>query len=244
MFIENRHQEKEIRTGFSCRRRGTPLSKEQAKSPFGAPMRHLTIEQLIGLASVHTTNDISYLPQPNQVSVVISDMIAPPDINPTAFVLPFTADGDVVLTDNVKRGAEACGGHRDPILAEDGVTVIRMETAAEAAERESAEEAGVILKSIEPLGIFRSITGAEKPDGYRYPYPWSTQQFFMGIVERFDLSLVKRDECHGPVTVKPQDAERILKEREFILYKHAMATLFPALAAEHGFIENAETPHP
>jgi ADP-ribose pyrophosphatase YjhB (NUDIX family) len=207
-------------------------------------MRHLTIEQLIGLASIHTTNDISYLPKPNQVSVVISDMIAPPEVNPTAFILAFTENGDVVLTDNVKRGPEACGGHRDPILDEDGVTVIRMETAAEAAEREGGEEAGVILKSIRPLGIFRSLTGAEKPEGYRYPHPWSTQQFFMGIVDRFDLSLVKLNECHGPVIVKPEDAERMLGAREFVLYKHAMATLFPDLAVEHGFVENAGTPHP
>ena len=147
---------------------------------FGAPMQHLTIEQLIGLPSLHTTNDISYLPQPNQVSVVISDMVAPPDVNPTAFILAFTEEGDVVLTDNVKRGPEACGGHRDPILDEDGVTFIRMETAAEAAEREGGEEAGVILKSIEPLGIFRSITGAEKPEGYRYPY-FSRLNFSVGI---------------------------------------------------------------
>lgn len=207
-------------------------------------MRHLTIEQLIGLDSVHTTNDISYLPQPNQVSVVISDVVAPPDVNPTAFILAFTEEGDVVLTDNVKRGPEACGGHRDPILADDGVTLIRMETAAEAAEREGGEEAGVILKSIAPLGIFRSIIGAEKPEGYRYPHPWSTQQFFMGIVDRLDLSLVKRNECHGPVIVKPEDAERILGAREFVLYKHAMTTLFPDLAAEHGFVENAEKPRP
>jgi 8-oxo-dGTP pyrophosphatase MutT (NUDIX family) len=207
-------------------------------------MRHLSIEQLIDLSSVHIANDIPYLPIPNQVSVVISDMIAPPDVNPTAFVLPLTEDGDVVLTDNVKRGAEACGGHRDPILADDGVTVIRMETAAEAATRETGEEAGVILKSIQALGIFRSFTGAEKPEGYRYPHPWSAQQFFTGIVDRFDLSLVKREECHGPIIVNPADAERILKEREFILYKHAMAKLFPEIAAEHGFVEPVETPHP
>jgi len=207
-------------------------------------MRHLTIEQLIGLDSVHTTNDISYLPQPNQVSVVISDVVAPPDVNPTAFILAFTEKGDVVLTDNVKRGPEACGGHRDPILAEDGVTIVRMETAAEAAEREGGEEAGVILKSIQPLGIFRSVTGAEKPEGYRYPHPWSTQQFFMGIVDRFDLSLVKRNECHGPVIVKPENAERILGEREFVLYKHAMTTLFPNLAIEHGFADPMEIPQP
>ena len=207
-------------------------------------MQYLTIEQLIDLPSAHTTNNISYLPQPNQVSVVVSDMVAPPEVNPTAFILAFTEDGDVVLTDNVKRGPEACGGHRDPVLAEDKLTVVRMETAAEAAEREGGEEAGVILKSIEPIGIFRSVTQAEKPEGYKYPHPWSTQQFFMGIVDHFDLSLVKRDECHGPVIVKPGDAERILGEREFVLYKHAMATLFPEIAAEHGFVENGETPHP
>jgi 8-oxo-dGTP pyrophosphatase MutT (NUDIX family) len=204
-------------------------------------MRYLTKDELLATASAFYTENAEYLPRPNRIDVILSDSVAPADLNKTAFVLAFTEDGDIVLENDVKRGRiEVPGGHIEDQDALPGKKHVI--PAANAAEREGAEEAAVVMKSIQPIGIFRSHTEGAKPDGYPYPYPVSCQQFFAGIVERIDLDLLKKDDSHGPIIIQPQDAEAKLQAKEFVLYKHALATLFPDLAVEHGFAP--ASPHP
>lgn len=196
-------------------------------------MKYLDLNELIAHSAAHTAQDISYLLKPNVVDVLICDLIAPSDVNPTAFALPFMDDGRLVLADNVKRGKEPCGGHREFV---EGL----FETAVETAIRESAEESGAVLKTLEPIGMFRSHTQAERPEGYRYPHPWSVQQFFTGIVDHIDLTKVLRHESNGPVFVQPEDAKAVLGEREYVLYKVALSKLFPVLAAKHELVLGAQ----
>lgn len=199
----------------------------------GIMMQCMAVEDVLAEIAVFSTNDVPYIPLPNIVDVIISAKVAPRSHNPTAFVVAFMDNGDLVLADNLRRGAEVCGGR-----------IEGNETAAEAAIRESGEEAGAVLKEITPLGIFRSHTTGERPEDYGYPYPTSFQQFFTGIVDYIDLSLVKKDESAGPIFVSPADAGEVLKSKpkEFVLYKHALSVLFPDLAREHGFIEASPTP--
>lgn len=171
-------------------------------------MQYMSLEHLISLPSVLSVDNVPYIPSPNKVDLCFTNQIAPADVNPTAFILPFMPNGDLVLTDNIRRGPEACGGHIEP-----------GETALEAAIRESMEEAGIArLRWVASAGLFRSSTEAAKPDGYRYPHPVSVQQFFTGEVEELDASLIHKNECHGPVFVSPESAEDILKPLEFALY--------------------------
>jgi hypothetical protein len=206
-------------------------------------MNYMTIEQLMSSASVFSTPNVPYLPLPNTVDVIISDLVAPDELNPTAFLLAFDEDGNLILADDVKRNRiEVPGGHIDP---EDRAVTNRYAiAAANGAIREGGEEAAIAIEEIQPLGIFRSNTQGPKPESQRHPYPHpvSTQQFFMGIAKGIDLSLLKKEDSHGPVLLAPQDAEVKLQAKEFVLYKHALATLFPELAVEYGFV--AAPPHP
>lgn len=206
-------------------------------------MKHMTNDQLMSAASVFSTPNVNYLPIPNVVDVIISDLCAPDELNPTAFLLAFDEDGNLILADDVKRNrAEAPGGHIDP---EDRLSTNQYPVAAaNAAIREAGEEAGIFIKHIEPLGIFRSNTQGPKPEEQRqrYPHPVSTQQFFMGIAQCIDLGLLNKADSHGPVIVSPHEAEGKLQAKEFVLYKHALATLFPELAIEQGFIDAPPRP--
>lgn len=205
-------------------------------------MRYMTIEQLMSSASVFSTPNVPYIPLPNTVDVIVSDLCAPDSLNPTAFLLAFDEVGNLVLADDVKRGPEVPGGHIEPIDRLPGN--IYQVAAANGAMREGGEEAGIVIEEVRPLGIFRSNTFGPKPESQRHPYPHpvSTQQFFMGMMKQIDLTLLKKEDSHGPNLIAPQDAEAKLQAKEFVLYKYAMATLFPDLAVDHGFVE--APPHP
>lgn len=197
-------------------------------------MKYMTADELKAHPSVFATHDVPYIPVPNVVDVLITDQVAPTELNPTAFIFAFLPDGSLVLANNVKRGGEVCGGHIDP-----------GETADIAAIREGREEAGIRVGAVAPIGIFRSHTTGLKPEPgmtrREYPHPVSTQQFFVGIVELLEPYKANA-ESHGPLIVPPESAERTLKSKEFVLYKHAMATLFPEIAVEQGFVERQPKP--
>lgn len=107
-------------------------------------MQYMSLEHLISLPSVLSVDNVPYIPSPNKVDLCFTNQIAPADVNPTAFLLPFMPNGDLVLTDNIRRGPEACGGHIEP-----------GETALEAAIRESMEEAGIArLRWVASAGLF------------------------------------------------------------------------------------------
>ncbi len=203
-------------------------------------MEFMTVEEVLDSSSVYSTPDVPYIPLPNNVDVIISDRCAPAELNKTTFLMAFDDNGNVVLADDVKRGPEVPGGHIEPEDHEPGKRY-RI-ASANGAIREAAEEAGIVVGDLTPLGIFRSHTTAEKPEGYRYPFPTYCQQFFVGMVERIDMSLLKKADSHGPIVIAPEEAEAKLQAKEFVLYKHAMATLFPALAVEHGFVEASRHP--
>lgn len=171
----------------------------------------LTIDELIALAPVATEHDLPYLPIPNRVDAVLSDRVAPSDINPTAFVFPLLPDGSMMMAHNTRRGLEIPGGHREGD-----------ETAEHAAARETKEEAGCIMDSIRPIGIFRSTTEGARPDGYRYPYPVSCQQFFAGVVAEVDAEYIANDECHAPVRLTPDEVLAHVGERTAALYRAAV----------------------
>lgn len=158
------------------------------------------------------------MPQPNTADVVLTDQIAPLDIIPTSFCFPFLRDRRVVLANNRRRGAEIPGGHRDRI---NGV----LELPAVAAKREAHEEVGAVVNDVIAIGFMRSSCSGEAPDGYRYPFPHSCQQFFAGFCEDL-LDYEENDECLVPLLVAQSDIEKHLKDRGLLLYREAYRRLF------------------
>jgi len=182
----------------------------------------LTIEELLSAEGREAETDVSYIPFPNVVDIVISDELAPDHLTPTAFVFPFFGNGDLMMAHNRRRQVEVPGGHRDPV--EGG----ELEHPRETARREGFEETGVVVEDIVPVGFMRARSAAEgMPSGYRYPFPVSCQQFFAArIVSVVDFD--ETDECRPPVRLSEQEVEEVLGGRSLALYRAAKEALFPS----------------
>lgn len=178
-----------------------------------------------------TLENIPYILLPNKVDVVASSYASPKNVNPTAFMFAFTKEGDLVLAQNRRRGYEIPGGH---IEHSDGNSLT-------AAVRECREETGAVVGFCQAIGYFESFTEGKKPKSYRYPYPVSCQQFFAGIVERFDPYTVN-DECLMPSFLKPNEVKEALKEQEYLLYLEALRALFPEIADDLAYTETVRKP--
>ena len=138
------------------------------------------------MSVVFRTENVSYLPLPNFVEVVVSDQSCDPVLTRTAFMIPVHPDGSIVLAQNRRRGVEIAGGHVEP-----------GETLVEAATREALEEVGCTVADVRPIGFLRMVSSGEVPNDYPYPHPLSYQQFFAGrVVEQHKY--VVNDECGLP----------------------------------------------
>lgn len=185
----------------------------------------LTSEEMLALDGVEQEADVSYIPLPNTVDVVISDVLSPEAITPTAFAFAFFDDGDILLAYNRRRNVEVPGGHRDP-LPEGG-----KEHPAVAAARETFEETGAVVSDLRPVGFMRSHSDGVRPDGYKYPWPNSCQQFFAARIDHV-ITFEETDECRPPIRLPHEEAEQAFNGRTLALYKAAREALFP-LAEPH-----------
>lgn len=158
---------------------------------------------------INTRTNVKYLPLPNTVEAVISNKLAPAELTATAFVLPIK-DGQLVMANNTRRGLEIPGGH-----VEVGETLIQT------AEREAFEEAGCTFVRLIPLGYLRNRTEGAKPEGYKYPYPLSYQQFFVGEVAEI-VEYVDNDECSAPQTVHADQLAEIVDPYVVAFYREAI----------------------
>ncbi|MNU96987.1 NUDIX domain protein [compost metagenome] len=178
----------------------------------------MLLDEYLAFAGVAGQENLSYLPQPNTTDIVLTHLEAPYEIVPTAFCFPFLRDGRVILANNRRRGAEIPGGHRDLI---EGV----LEIPSVAARREALEEVGAVVKHVTPVGFQRSHCTGSAPDGYKYPFPHSSQQFYTGFCEDL-VPYVENDECLMPLLLHHAEVHSHLKERAFQLYLAARAKLF------------------
>lgn len=169
------------------------------------------------------TRTVSYLPTPNVVETYICPWSWTPEMAElitTAFVFPFFADGRLVLTHNRRRGIEVPGGHIEP-----------GETPWAAAKREVKEETGYVVLDLVPVGYLKMTINAEKPEGYKYPYPVSYQQFFASRLDhRTQDDYIPNDECLQPIILH---SKRILtnsvspfSDSHRLLFLEAHKTIF------------------
>lgn len=181
----------------------------------------LTIEELLSVEGLEAEADVSYIPLPNIVDIVISEELAPDHLTPTAFVFPFFDNGDLMMAHNRRRQVEVPGGHRDPMAGGE------IEHPRETARREGFEETGVVVEDIVPVGFMRARSAAEGvPSGYRYPFPVSCQQFFAARIASV-VEFNENDECLAPVRLSESEVEEVLSGRSLALYRAARATMFP-----------------
>lgn len=193
----------------------------------------MDIQTLMEIVGVEEERDIRYLPLPNTVDVVISEILAPDYLTPTAFAFAFFENGDVLLANNRRHEIETQdetdgsgtlevpGGHRDPTQGG------KLEDPATTAKRECFEETGAVLDDVTPVGFMRAETEGPKPENYKYPYPISCQQFFCGIISATTEFMVT-EECYQPVRLTHDDAEASLSGRTLALYRAAREALFPS----------------
>lgn len=159
---------------------------------------------------VHTSRDVGFLPKPNHIDVVASEDLAPISLTTTAFMIPLTQDGKLIMAHNRRRGLEFPGGHIDP-----------GETPCQAAVRECREETGYRVSHIRAIGFQMMTSLGKPPEGYKYPHPLSFQQFFVGRVMGFD-PYVDNDECLQPEIMTIYEALRVLSPARIALLTQAI----------------------
>lgn len=152
------------------------------------------LEHVLDLPACQVDHDLPYLPLPNRVEIVLTEVVAPADLTRTAFVLPYLEDGTLVMAMNRRRGLEIPGGHIDS-----------GESAVDAACREAMEETGCVVDEPVAIGFLRMISGGTVPQDWAYPHPVGFQQFYAARVLR-RLVHVDNDECIQPVLVSVDEA--------------------------------------
>lgn len=185
---------------------------------------YLTFEELTEAEGVEAEDNISYIPSPNVVDVVISEFLAVDELTPTSFAFAFFDNGDVLLANNRRRQIEVPGGHRDRLPS--GV----LEHPVAGAKREVLEETGAEVDKLWPVGFMRARSSGEIPEAYRYPFPISCQQFFAGRIVSIQ-DFVETDECRSPVRLTHEEALERLKGRTLALYQAARDITFPSPAS-------------
>lgn len=186
---------------------------------------------------IHTRRDIPYIPLPNITEIVLDDRPAPELLTPTAFVVAFTLDGRIVMAFNQKRGVEFAGGHRDgkdgkPVKNYREVDPEDLEDMDVAAARELWEEAGCRVSEVRPLAYHRNrCFVSEMPEGYRYPFPVSYQQFMVGLVAEM-ADYHDNSECAQPVFLTREEAREAMNPQQWALAEAAWELLPDLLARQ------------
>lgn len=118
-----------------------------------------------------TRKNVPWMPSPNICEFIPSNPLNV-ELVTSCFVFAFHEE-KLLIIQHITRGLEVPGGHR-----ESG------ESIEEAALRELDEEGAVTLKNLRTVGHFKLSLLAEKPEGYKYPYPESAQAFFTADVDK------------------------------------------------------------
>lgn len=158
---------------------------------------------------IHTTKNVNYLPLPNRVDFIATQIMASIHLTKTSFVIPFVDTENVILVNNVRRGYEIPGGHVEP-----------NEMLIEAAQRECLEETGYEINDLVPVGFLRMTSEGDPPLEWKYPHPISYQQFFTGVVNHSNI-FVPNDECFKPVIINMKDLSILnLQQQMLINFAH------------------------
>lgn len=117
-----------------------------------------------------TGYNIPWLPQPNEINLILDETLPPRHLITSAFALAFH-EGSFLMTKLHERGWDIPGGHIDP-----------GETPEETMRREVMEEAAVELENVWMLGYQQIRLLGEVPVDYRSPHPDSYQVFYIAHV--------------------------------------------------------------
>ncbi len=160
---------------------------------------------------LQTHHNIAWLPQPNEVHLVLTDTLPPLQLVTASMALAFK-DECVLLTNLVQRGWDIPGGHIEP-----------GEHPEETVQREVYEEAGARLGELHLFAYQHMVIRAAKPKAYRYPYPESYQVFYVSIVEALD-TFASTDEARERALFAPDEANKLgWIQRHQDLYQTALA---------------------
>ena len=158
--------------------------------------------------------DISWLPLPNEGTIVLSARLPPTELINTSFVLAFAGDS-LLQAHLVKRGWDLPGGHVEP-----------GESPEEAARREVYEETGARLGPLYLLGYQHLRLLGPRPAAYQHSYPDSYQVFYRAQITSQE-TLIPTGETRGAALFAPADAQAlpwVQAHRELYLAALAAAT--------------------
>jgi 8-oxo-dGTP diphosphatase len=116
---------------------------------------------------IRTLTTIPWMPNPHEARLYLTDELPPAEQCSTAFGFVFQGD-EVLLTRLHDRDWDIPGGVIDP-----------GETPEVAAVREVWEETGVRVEVVKLIGIQELEILGPRPEGHRWPYPISTQVYYL-----------------------------------------------------------------
>ena len=164
---------------------------------------------------LHVAQNISFLPTPNEVALVLDNTLPPTPLITSALALAFMGQS-ILMTNLNARGWDIPGGHLEV-----------GESPEEALHREVWEETGAQLANAQLLGYQRIRLYAACPPNYRYPYPESYQTLFFATVAEM-LKFIPTEEARERALFAPSEAATlrwVTQNRK--MYDAALARAIP-----------------
>lgn len=154
--------------------------------------------------------DITWLPLPNEIALILDDLLPPIAEITSALALAF--DGERILMTNLRqRGWDIPGGHLEA-----------GETPEAAMRREVLEEAGAVLIDVQLLGYQRIRLLGAAPAGYRYPHPDSYQVLYLARVAEL-IDFVATEEASQRAFFAPTAAQELTWIQEnWLMYEQGL----------------------
>jgi len=188
----------------------------------------LSVLETIHKKAYKRFDNISWLPKGSYIDVVLFNhnerhLLPAEELVSHTFLIPFIKN-NIILTNHAKRGLQIPGGHKEAGENQLFCTV-----------REDKEEIGLNIHESEEdffgltsLGYARIYVPGPKPEGSKYPHPYSVMTFFGKECHYSDLSdyTAPLSECVG---VSIMNIEHVLKnvldigelDKIFIQHYHA-----------------------
>lgn len=171
-----------------------------------------------GITASYVEHNVGYLPMPNSIEMMLTNVPPPDYLISEAFLVPVNAEGEILFAHSKEKGLKFAGG-----------AIRKKETALQAAMREAKAQIGATCSRIEQIGYLRMVT--KSADAMEQNIAFHV--FYAGEVESMPPYLGKIDYLR-PEKFKADEIEYLdghIGKKARYLHAEALRVLNQKLAA-------------